>query len=73
MIWDFAGEPIPEDLIATLECVLDTLHGPLRLRLEHLLAPAEVDAVERRTEALLRARVFPVPDEGYHHVPWPLV
>ena len=73
VIWDFAGEPIPQDMIATLECALDEMHGPLRARLEHLLAPAEVDAIEHRAEYLLRFRKFPIPDEGYHHVPWPLV
>jgi uncharacterized repeat protein (TIGR03843 family) len=73
VIWDFAGERIPDDLMTTLECAVDVLRGPLRLRLEPYLAPAELDAVERRADDLLRAGVFPLPDEGYHHVPWPLV
>jgi hypothetical protein len=73
VIWDFAGEVIPADLIATLECALDTLHGPLRTRLEPYLDPAELDALQWRTEHLLAVGKFPIPDEGYHHVPWPLV
>jgi hypothetical protein len=73
VIWDFAGERIPDDIVATLRCVLDLLHGPLGDTLGGLLAPAEVDAVEARTRELLRAGVFPSPDEGYHTVPWPLV
>jgi hypothetical protein len=73
VIWDFAGERVPDDIVATLRCVLDLLRGPLGDTLGELLAPAEVDAVEDRTLALLRAGVFPSPDEGYHTVPWPLV
>jgi uncharacterized repeat protein (TIGR03843 family) len=73
VIWDFAGEPVPDEIVETLRCALDALHGPLGDRLADLLAPAEVDAVEDRTLALLRAGVFPAPDEGYHTVPWPLV
>jgi uncharacterized repeat protein (TIGR03843 family) len=73
VIWDFAGEPIPDDVVASLRRVLDELRGDLGSRLEPLLAPAEIDAVELRTLDLLRAGVFPSPDEGYHTVPWPLV
>ena len=73
VVWDFAGEPIPEGIASTLDCVLDELHGPLGRRLGDLLAPAEVEAIGDRTRRLLRAGVFPSPDEGYHSVPWPLV
>jgi hypothetical protein len=73
VIWDFAGEPLPDEVVATLRCALDLLHGPLGVRLGELLAPAEVDAVASRALALLRAGTYPVPDEGYHTVPWPLV
>jgi uncharacterized repeat protein (TIGR03843 family) len=73
VIWDFAGDPLPDEVVATLRCVLDVIHGPLGARLGELLAPAEIDAIEDRTLALLRAGTFPVPDEGYHTVPWPLV
>jgi uncharacterized repeat protein (TIGR03843 family) len=73
VIWDFAGDPLPAAVKDTLHCVLDTLHGPLGERLRPLLSPAELDAIEDRTTALLRAGKFPIPDEGYHSVPWPLV
>lgn len=73
VIWDFAGEPIPDEIVATLRCALDVLHGPLGQRLSELLAPDEVEAVEQRTLGLVRAGVFPSPDDGYHTVPWPLV
>jgi len=73
VIWDFAVDAIPDEIVSTLRCALDVLQGPLGQRLGELLAPAEVEAVEQRTLALLRAGVFPSPDEGYHTVPWPLV
>jgi hypothetical protein len=73
VIWDFAGEPVPDDIAETLRCGLEALHGPLGERLAPLLAPDEIDAIELRTLDLLRAGTFPVPDEGYHTVPWPLV
>jgi hypothetical protein len=73
VIWDFAGDPIPSAIVATLECVLDELNGQLGARLSELLAPAEVEAVGERCRALLRVGKFPIPDEGYHSVPWPLV
>jgi hypothetical protein len=74
VIWDFAGEPLPEGIVSTLECILTELDGGvIAQRLAELLAPAEVEAVADRTRALLRARRFPIPDEGYHSVPWPLV
>jgi uncharacterized repeat protein (TIGR03843 family) len=73
VIWDFAGDPIPLAIVSTLECLLDELDGALGERLSELLAPAEVEAVGDRARALLRAGTFPIPDEGYHSVPWPLV
>jgi uncharacterized repeat protein (TIGR03843 family) len=73
VIWDFAAEPVPEGILATVECVLEELDGALGRRLGELLAPAEVAAVGARGRVLLAERRYPVPDEGYHSVPWPLV
>jgi uncharacterized repeat protein (TIGR03843 family) len=73
VIWDFAGEAVPEGIMSSLECIRRELDGALGHRLAELLAPAEVECVGDRTRALLRAGRFPVPDEGYHSVPWPLV
>ncbi|HEY3723168.1 MAG TPA: SCO1664 family protein [Acidimicrobiia bacterium] len=73
VIWDFAGEPVPPPILATVECVLEDLDGPFGHRLGELLAPSEVAAVGDRARTLLRRGRYPVPDEGYHSVPWPLV
>jgi uncharacterized repeat protein (TIGR03843 family) len=69
VIWEFAGEPIPPDLVDGLARVAE---GPLE-RLRPLLSGREVEAVSRRADALLAAGRFPVPDPDTHHYPWPLV
>jgi uncharacterized repeat protein (TIGR03843 family) len=73
VIWDFAGERVPQPIMLALECILDELDGPFGVRLGELLAPAEVEAVEDRARGLLRSGTYPIPEEGYHSVPWPPV
>ena len=68
VIWDFAGEPIPEDLLSGLAPLLSD--GPAGL--EELIDEAELDALRARVRRLLRTGVFPV-DRGGRRVPWPLV
>jgi uncharacterized repeat protein (TIGR03843 family) len=73
VIWDFAGEPIPDDLlsdVARLEAELR--EGPTRLALTELLDPLELDATHRRASCLLRSKRFPMPglERSY---PWPAV
>lgn len=73
VIWDFAAEPVPAPLLADLERVRVGLDAALGDRLAGLLAPVEVDAVRRRLDELVDDGRFPVPDEGYHSVPWPMI
>ena len=73
VIWDFAGERVPQGIVSTLECVVAELDGTFGQRMAELLAPGEVEAIGNRARHLLRTGKFPVPDEGYHSVPWPLV
>ncbi len=73
VIWDFAGEAVPEALLDDV-CRLEIeLARRLGETLEGLLSPREVAAVRDRCRALLRTRRFPEPDAGPHSVPWPLV
>jgi uncharacterized repeat protein (TIGR03843 family) len=69
VIWEFAGERLPPELVDGLarvaEAPLESLRG--------LLSGREVEAVRRRADALLEAGRFPVPDPDTHHYPWPLV
>lgn len=69
VIWDFAGEPIPDELLARLTPLTADLK--LVAALERYLSPGEVTALRSRAEALLRARVFPHPPADRRVTPWP--
>ena len=69
VIWEFAGERLPAELVDDLARMAEDLPAALR----PLLSVREVQAVGRRTRALLKAGRFPVPDPDTHHYPWPLV
>ncbi|HXH82237.1 MAG TPA: SCO1664 family protein [Candidatus Tectomicrobia bacterium] len=68
VIWDFAGEPVPEPLLADLRRLLDGVPEAVAA----LLAPAEQEALLARAKALVRRGRFPREgaDRSY---PWPLV
>ena len=73
VIWDFAGRPVPPNLLDDLARIARELRrGPLRRRLLDLLAEEEVDATADRAEALRSAGVFPSPGPG-RSVPWPAI
>jgi len=73
VIWDFAGDTLPPAVIDSLTRACGELRsGELRAELLELLTRSEVDAVARRTEALLRAGRFPYPTHPRAY-PWPPV
>jgi len=73
VIWDFVGEPIPEDLRTDLRALERNLAAdPFRGRLERLLASAEIDAMARRVTGLVKSGRFPEPGPGRPY-PWPVV
>jgi uncharacterized repeat protein (TIGR03843 family) len=73
VIWDFVGEPIPEDLRTDLRALERNLAAdPFRGRLERLLTPAEIDAMARRVTGLVTSGRFPEPGPGRPY-PWPVV
>jgi hypothetical protein len=69
VMWDFAGEPVPDRVLAGCERVLES--APERLR--PLLANDELAGLERRARALLAEPCFPEPDLDDRPYPWPLV
>jgi uncharacterized repeat protein (TIGR03843 family) len=74
VIWDFAGERVPADLLDDVCRVsADAIDGPLARRLDGLVSPPELAALSVRAADLAREARFPDPDPGYHSVPWPLV
>ncbi len=72
VIWDFAGEPVPDTVLQSL-CRLRELLAPssdLLIVLERLLEPAEINALRRRTERLIKNGTYPSPGGGRSY-PWP--
>jgi uncharacterized repeat protein (TIGR03843 family) len=69
VIWDFAGEPIPRDILDAVERFVDE---GLPADLGELLAPEEQRALLARGKALARRRHFPKDSTGVRY-PWPLV
>jgi hypothetical protein len=69
VIWDYAGERLPPDVVEGLTRLVD---GGLPDALAARLDPFERDAVLARAAALLHAGRFPHDPTG-HRYPWPLV
>jgi uncharacterized repeat protein (TIGR03843 family) len=74
VLWDFIGMPFPADIAHGLRCFLEALHRQEEqaLVLADLLDAAEMRALRRRTEALVKSGVYPEPGPG-PNVPWPPV
>lgn len=69
VMWDFAGEPVPAEVLAGCRELVRAVPE----RLVPLLAAEEVAAVRARAAALLAAPRFPEPDPAGRPYPWPLV
>jgi len=74
VIWDFAGQSLPADVLAGLTGLHVKLAEGTALSqaLERLLSEDERAALRGRVSRLIQARRFPQPGPGYP-VPWPLV
>ncbi len=69
VIWDFAGEPLDDDILAALDrLVRDGLPGAVA----GLLHDDEQQALLRRTRALVRHGTLPEP-RSHRPYPWPMV
>ncbi|MDP1713171.1 MAG: SCO1664 family protein [Anaerolineales bacterium] len=66
VIWDFAGQQIPDDLLAPL-----TQTDNWSNILEQVLSPGEITALLTRAEMLCDDKVFPRPLEGRRAFPYP--
>ena len=72
VIWEFAGDELPDPERALVESALAELRGGLRGRLRDFLTDQEIDATAARGQDFLTLGVFPHP-AGDRHVPWPLI
>jgi uncharacterized repeat protein (TIGR03843 family) len=76
VIWDFAGQPIRDDLLAdlaSLHAKLDQAdqESGLRAGLLAYLQADEVEALKARADALLTERVYPSQPPGRRVFPYP--
>jgi uncharacterized repeat protein (TIGR03843 family) len=69
VIWDFAGDPIPPDLLRAIERLLDR---GIPDALAELISADEQRVLRARGKALARAKRFPKDATGARY-PWPLV
>ncbi|MCU0514930.1 MAG: SCO1664 family protein [Anaerolineae bacterium] len=73
VIWDYAGEPLPADIVADLEGLcgqLDESQSPAYRALHPLLSRNEIRATQTRVKRLLQAKTYPMPGPGPNR-PWP--
>ena len=75
VIWEFAGLPIPENLLDDLHLLQQRLAAPedgFTKLMNAMLASQEVKAIQKRIAKLLMLKNFPHPGPGRHY-PWPPV
>ncbi|MEW6092555.1 MAG: SCO1664 family protein [Chloroflexota bacterium] len=70
VIWDFAGQPFPEELLESLRS-LRARTGDLFAALGAYLLPEEVAALGSRLEALIAKPVYPLPPQDRRAFPYP--
>jgi hypothetical protein len=76
VIWDFAGQPIPDPLLTDLDRLcgaLDDSAGDFRQKMAALLHENEIKAFQNRVQKLLRNKRFPQPGPSGPNYPWPPV
>ena len=66
VLWDFAGERIPNDLLSLLSRTPDL--PPL---LKHYLSTDEISALLNRAKSLLKSRTYPNPPRDRRAFPYP--
>lgn len=76
VIWDFAGEPIQDTILADLDRLCQPLtdaSSTFHRALRDLITDREIDSFHHRTRYLLKTRKFPEPGAGGPNYPWPPV
>lgn len=75
VVWEFAGQPLPEAMQADLrrlQALLRDPRSPLVMQLQRLISPTEIKVFRQRLSQLLQAGHFPMPGPG-RCVPFPPV
>jgi uncharacterized repeat protein (TIGR03843 family) len=73
VIWDFAGQPIPDDIMADLcrlQQALNQPSSPILSELAPLITKPEIEMFRNRLDRIITAGTFPSPGVG-RNVPFP--
>ncbi|MFG3256643.1 SCO1664 family protein [Streptomyces sp. NPDC048172] len=75
LLWGWAGDALTPEAVEVLRGLSGVLAegAPLATRLAELLTGPEVDAVRKRTEAMLSSGRHPLPSGDWPAIPWPPV
>ena len=69
VIWDYAGQPIPNNLLKALPLLSSSPN--LLANLQPYLSPREISALLARAKALVSSGIFPYPSEDRRAFPYP--
>jgi uncharacterized repeat protein (TIGR03843 family) len=72
VLWGFAGQPLPAELMAGLSRLPPALERGLRSRVADLLSDEEAEALSLRVDRLLQTPVHPLPPDDRPPLPWPV-
>lgn len=72
VLWGWAGEEIPDDLVADVARLAQRLGTPDGRRVLDWLDEDESLALEARIERVLDSRRFPLPSSDWPSIPWPV-
>jgi len=77
VIWDFAGQEIPHDLMRDLRDFSKLFDqenegsASIKFQLSKYLNQAEIEALKSRLNDLINYSKFPIPDPNRRNYPWP--
>lgn len=72
VMWGFAGQPFPAELLESVERLASALTGEFGDRIIDLLSAREAGALQRRVDEVLARPVHPFPPDDRPAVPWPV-
>lgn len=71
VLWGWAGDPIPADLLDDVRRLADQLAGGLGQQLCELITAVELTATRERCATLLKTGAYPLPSDDWPAIPWP--